>query len=98
MQPTCFYEPLGQAGHYRATAATAGPWDPGSQHGGPPAALLATAIEACDAVPGLRLARLTVELLRPVPVGEVVVQAHVLRPGRRVRLIEAQLEADGKPV
>jgi hypothetical protein len=98
MQPKCFYEPLGQGGRYRATAATPGPWDRASQHGGPPAALLATAIEACEPVPGLRLARITVELLRPVPVGDVVVQAQVVRPGRRVRLVEAGLEGDGNPV
>jgi hypothetical protein len=98
MQPTCFYEPLGDAGRYRATGATAGPWDAAAQHGGPPAALVATAIEACEPVPGLRLARITVELLRPVPVSDVVVQARVVRPGRRVRLIEANLEADGQPV
>jgi hypothetical protein len=98
MQPTCFYEPLDQDGRYRATAATAGPWDPGSQHGGPPAALLATVIEAYRPVPGLRLARIAVELLRPVPVGDVVVTAQLVRPGRRVRLVEATLEVGGNPV
>jgi Thioesterase-like superfamily len=98
MQPESFYEPVGVVGGYRATPATAGPWDPASQHGGPPAALLATVIEACEPVDGLRLARITVELLSPVPVGEVVVQARVIRPGRRVRLLEATMDADGRPV
>jgi hypothetical protein len=97
MQPACFYEPIGEPGRYRATAATVGPWDPRLQHGGPPTALLATAIEACEPLAGLRLARITVELLGPVPASDVVVQARVVRPGRRVRLVEAVLEADGKP-
>jgi Thioesterase-like superfamily len=93
----CFYEPLSEAGRYRATSATAGPWDPGAQHGGPPAALLATTIEQCEPLDGLRLARITVELLGPIPVGDVLVQARVVRPGRRVRLLEASLEAGGRP-
>src|SRR5207237_8987655 len=93
-----FYEPLDVSGHYRATAAPAGPWDPGAQHGGPPAALLATVVEACEPAAGFRLARITVELLSPVPVRDVVVRAGVVRPGRRVRLVEATMEADGRPV
>lgn len=93
-----FYEPLGRDGHFRATAATAGPWDPRAQHGGPPSALLAAVLEACEPVIGLRLARITIELLGPVPVGDVVVQARVVRPGRRVRLLEASMEVDGRPV
>src|SRR5262249_11677226 len=74
----------------------AGPWDRGAQHGGPPAALLATAIEQCDPVESLRLARITVELLGPVPVADLEVQARVVRPGRRVRLVEANLEVGGQ--
>ena len=37
------------------------------------------------------LARLTFEILRPVPVGEVEVAARLLRPGRRCELLEAEL-------
>jgi hypothetical protein len=62
------------------------------------AALLATVIENREAVDGLRLARLTVEFLSPVPVGDLVIATRVLRPGRRVRLIEASMEVDGRPV
>ena len=42
-----FYEPLG-GGRFASTAHTAGPWDPASQHAGPPAALLGRALERCD--------------------------------------------------
>jgi hypothetical protein len=66
------------------------------QHGGPPAALLATVIEGCEPRAGFRLARITVELLAPIPVGEVRAEARVVRPGRRVRLVEATLEVDGR--
>jgi hypothetical protein len=67
MADHCYYLSLGPPGRYVATGATAGPWDGNSQHGGPPAALLATAIEQCEPVESMRLARITVELLSPYP-------------------------------
>lgn len=90
-----FYEPLGD-GRFRATAATAGPWDPAAQHGGPPAALLGHTVEGCSPRPGMLVARMTLEILGPVPVGDVVTRARVSRPGRRVELVEAEMEAGGR--
>jgi hypothetical protein len=85
-----FYERLDEH-RYRATASTAGPWDPGSQHAGPPSALLGRVLEGVLAGP---LARVTIEILRPVPVAELTVTAEMLRPGRSVRLAQGTL-ADG---
>ncbi len=69
-----------------------GPWDPDALHGGPTSALLARAIESCptDGV-AFEVARLTVELLRPVPVEPLLVEAAVARPGRKVQLAEATI-------
>jgi len=92
-----FYEPLG-GGRYRSTAHTAGPWDPRSQHAGPPAALLGRALEATEPRDGTLLARVTFEILGPVPVAEVEVEGRVIRPGRTVELLEAELRAGGRPV
>jgi len=92
-----FYEPLGH-GSYLATAATAGPWSTEAQHGGPPSALAARAIEAHQPDSRQRLARVAVDILRPVPVGKVSVRTWTVRPGRRVTLVEALMEADGQEV
>jgi len=92
-----FYEPLGD-GRFRSTAHTSGPWDVRSQHAGPPAALLGRALERTEPREGTLLARVTFEILGPVPVAEVEVQSQVLRPGRTVELLEAQLSAGGRPV
>ena len=92
-----FYEPLG-GGRFAATAHTAGPWDVRSQHAGPPAALLGRALEATDPREGTLLSRVTYEILGPVPVAEVEVESSVIRPGRTVELLEAQLSAGGRPV
>ena len=82
-----------------ATEFSRGPWDPNAQHGGAPAALLMRAFEAVDADPGLAIARVTYELLRPVPLGQLTISCSVLRPGRRVQLLEASLSTpDGVEV
>ena len=75
---------------YRATEWTRGPWSREHQHGGPPSALLAHAIERL--VPHeFDVARVTVEFLRPVPISAVRVAARVVRDGRSVRSVDATL-------
>lgn len=95
--PESFYRPLGD-GAYEPTWATESPWDTGAQHGGPPSALLGYLMRTHDPVPGLRLAKVTVEFLGQVPRTTLTTDARVVRPGRRVRMLEASLSADGKPV
>lgn len=97
-----FYLPLGRSadgnGRWSSTVHTTGPWDPRSQHGGPPSALLGRAIERCAPRDDVMVARMTVELLGPVPVGELEVRARMARPGRSVELVEAAMSAGGRDV
>ncbi|MBV9339000.1 MAG: thioesterase family protein [Solirubrobacterales bacterium] len=88
----------GSNGRFVATEFGRGPWDPRALHGGAPAALLVRAFEGLPGPEGLALARVTYEFLRPVPVGPLEVRADVVRPGRRVRLLEASVLADGVEV
>lgn len=90
---------VGSGEQFVATELARGPWDPRAQHGGAPAALLMRAFEQQDGDPGLMLARVTYELLRPVPLGELAVTCSELRPGRRVQLLEGSIVApDGTEV
>jgi acyl-Coa thioesterase superfamily protein/acyl-CoA thioesterase superfamily protein len=73
------------------TELTRGPWDPDAQHAGPPAALLARALERCEPRPEMQIGRVTVEILGPVPLAPLGVSASVVRPGRSVELLEASL-------
>jgi hypothetical protein len=75
-----------------------GPWSPGALHGGPVAALVARATEAHGADDGLQLARITLELLRPVPLAPLRTRSVLVRPGRKVQLIDTVVEADGVEV
>jgi hypothetical protein len=92
-----FYVPAGD-GQWRATVHTAGPWDAGAQHGGPPSALLGRAIQRCQPRDDMMIARFTVEILSSIPVGELSVQARLSRPGRSVELLEAAASAGGREV
>jgi hypothetical protein len=94
--PAALYVPTGDG--YLATALTIGPWDRGLQHAGPPAALLAREAERAGAIEGGQTLRLSYDILGPVPVGPVQVRASVLRPGRRIELVEAALEAGDRPL
>ncbi len=92
-----FYLDLG-GGRFTSTEHTTGPWDARFQHGGPPSALLGRAVERCQTRDDLMVARVTVEILGPIPVAEVTVSARVVRPGRSVELVEAVLAHDGRDV
>ena len=82
-----------------ATELARGPWDPRAQHGGAPAALLVHVFERCQVHPELRLARVTYEFVRPVPLGPLTVSAQVVRPGRRVTLLDGSIhDPDGVEV
>jgi len=76
---------------FEPSELTRGPWDPDSQHAGPPAALLGRAIERCGDGDGKHVGRVTVEVLRPVPMTRLTTSAEVVRPGRSVELVEASL-------
>ena len=76
------------------TALARGPWSPHAQHGGAPAALMARAAERCDPGPADFVARLTIDLLRPVPLAPLEVRARTTRPGKKVQWVEVVLVAD----
>jgi acyl-coenzyme A thioesterase PaaI-like protein len=89
-----------EGGRYLSDPATAGPWDPGMQHGGPPNALVVRAAErlawaAGSADSELVATRMAAEFLAPVPVGELTVRAELVRGGRNVTLVAVTLGADG---
>jgi Acyl-CoA thioesterase C-terminal domain/Acyl-CoA thioesterase N-terminal domain len=102
--PESFYEPDGE--RYVATELTRGPWDPGAQHAGPPSALIGRELERLgggrigdEGGPPAQLGRITYEVLRPVRIGPLRVEAQVVRPGRRVEMVEATLsDGDGEPL
>jgi hypothetical protein len=94
--PGALYELDGE--FFVPSALTRGPWSPDAQHGGPPAALLARCLDRFENEGELFLARLTIELLRPVPLSPLTVTTQLTRPGRKVQLVAASLAAGATEV
>ncbi|MDI2032152.1 thioesterase family protein [Saccharopolyspora sp. TS4A08] len=63
--------------------------------GGPVAGLIARAIEAANDDPDLFVARLTVDLMRPVPRAPLSIEVRPLRTGKRLQVVRATLTQDG---
>jgi hypothetical protein len=85
-----------------ATAETSafagGPWDPTLQHGAAPSSLICWAVERLPSPVPMRVARLTVDLMRPVPVAPLTVETDVLREGRKIQLVAVRLLAGATEV
>jgi Thioesterase-like superfamily len=91
--PESIFEPAGDD-LYVPTEAALGPWSDQALHGGPPAMLLARAIEGFQPDEDMFVTRVTVELLRPVGRTPLAVRSRLVRPGRKVQLVEASLWRD----
>jgi hypothetical protein len=75
------------------TEQARGPWDPRALHGGAPAALITSAFERMEPGAELRIGRLGFEFLRPIPMAALTLSTSVVRPGRRVQELSAELHA-----
>ncbi|GAB3135046.1 thioesterase family protein [Tsukamurella serpentis] len=88
------------ATEFRPTEHVSGGWNTAEQHIAPPMALLAHAVEQdrdARRDDGLRLARLSYDILGTLPMDTVDVQVSTMRPGRTIELVEARLRHDGRP-
>jgi hypothetical protein len=79
---------------YVPTHYCQGPWDPGAQFGGSPAALLATLIDTTPSLVPMQLARLTTDLMRPTPLTPLKAEVRIVREGKKIQVVAASLYAD----
>src|ERR1700730_11970221 len=87
------YRGEGAVAHTSALAG--GPWDPKLQHGAAPSSLICWAVERLPSPVPMRVVRLTVDLMRPVPVAPLTIESAVLREGRKIQLVSVRLLAGG---
>lgn len=92
-----------------AQPCSAGPWDPGLQHGGAPASLIAWAVERMPTTarddgsagnarsngPPMQVARMTFDFLRPIPVAPLEINIEVQREGRKIQVCNVTLLHEG---
>ena len=68
------------------------------QHGSPPSTLLAHVLGERHPRDDVRVARIAVDFLGAIPRREMRVRTRVVRPGKRIELLEGTLECDGREV
>jgi hypothetical protein len=85
-------------GRVTPTEHARGPWDPRALHGGAPAALIARAFERMQPGAELPIARLGFEFLKPIPFAELEVRTKIVRNGRRVQELTAELIAGDETI
>ena len=86
---------------FRATEEVSGAWDVRHQHIAPALGLMLHCVERDRdgrRTDGLRVGRLSCDILGTVPVDEVEIDVRVLRPGRTIELVEALLSHAGRGV
>lgn len=93
-EPESLFVPSGD--RWLPTDFARGPWSPEALHGGPVAALVARAVEACEPAPQMALTRLTLELLKPVPLTPLEVSASLSRPGRKIQVVDVAVSGGGR--
>ena len=78
-----------------AEPCSAGPWDPGLQHGGAPASLIAWAVERMPTRDPMQVTRMTFDFLRPIPVAPLEINIDVQREGRKIQVCNVTLLHQG---
>ncbi len=73
---------------YEPTTHGIGPWSKDALHGGPPLALAIHELLGANPVPDMTLANVHCDLYGPVPLAPLAFTTTLLRPGKRVALIE----------
>lgn len=83
-------------GHHILTSPhAAGPWNATMQHGSAPSALVTWLAEEMPTASPMQVTRVTIDLLRPVPVAPLTFETEVLREGRKIQLCGIRLSANG---
>lgn len=90
MVDDALYEPDGDA--FVGTPLTEGGWSPDAQSGGAVLALLGHVIEDVPTLMPMSLSRLTVDLVRPVPIGRPLrIEPMVVREGKKIQVVDLRV-------
>lgn len=94
MTDTVYFTQLDE-NRFQANDPARGPWSRGHCHAGPVTGLVVRALE--QAIPDKMLTRITLDLIRPIPMAEIRVTAQSTRNGRSVSAGSAEIrDADDR--
>ena len=93
--PSSYYRHLGE-NRYESTIHAQGAWNAHEQHMAPVTGIMIHALEQYQPRDDMRLARLSFDILGLIPAGEFTIETMLLRPGRTIELLQAELIAGGR--
>lgn len=93
--PGSYYRHLG-GNRYESTIHAQGAWNPHEQHMAPVTGIMVHALEQFEPRSDMRLARFNFDILGLIPGGEFTIEITLLRPGRTIELLQAELVAGGR--
>lgn len=76
-------------------AAAGSPWSETMQHGGPVNAIITMSVEAIAEDCGMNVARLTIDILKPVPMKSVKIKSRFIRKGGKMAVVDTFLTLEG---
>ena len=83
-------------GAYVPSGVGTSPWNPKAQNGIALAGLAAHLLETLPGVPGMHPARLQIDILGAIPMEPLAFAARTIREGRRMQLLECELQCSGR--
>ncbi|MET0376218.1 MAG: thioesterase family protein [Rhizorhabdus sp.] len=92
----CFYTRSGDA--FLPTRLAASPWERGKQNGVGLGGLSTFLIETIPTPTDMTTARLTIDILAAAPMEETFGRTRILRQGKRIQMVEAELVVCDRPV
>lgn len=90
-----YYLHLGE-NRYESTIHSQGAWNTHEQHMAPVTGIMTHALEQYQPRADMRLARLSFDILGLIPAGEFTIETMMLRPGKTIELLQAELIANGR--
>ncbi|WP_435979067.1 thioesterase family protein [Psychrobacter sp. DM4] len=81
---------------YKPTKHVQGAWNEHEQHMAPATGLLASELIGFDPQENMRVARISLDILGLIPLGEFTITTRCIRPGRTIELVEAVMSSHGR--
>lgn len=82
--------------HYCSTIHAQGAWNPHEQHMGPASGIMAAELERFSPRADMRIGRISFDVFGLISEGEFSITTRVIRPGKTIELLEAEMQANGR--
>ena len=83
---------------YSSNRHVQGAWNPHEQHMAPATGIMCAELEQFMPRDDMRIGRISLDIFGLIHFGDFSITSRVIRPGKTIELIEAEMQAEGRPV